>query len=252
MRPRSALALVLGAFFALSSPALLAQAKKGPSKEDLDKAREAFEVGEKYYNVGEYEEALTRYKSAYLLSGQAELLFNMGQCYRQLGKNEEAIRSYRNFLKELPGSPQRANVEKLIAELEALVANSTSAKASPPTGPIKTPLSGAGNPEGSKPADAKSPEAKTTPPGPEATPADAKSLDPGITRPDSGSVMQVPEVVSQPHIPAGSQTPAPTPKKSRWPIFAAVGGAVLGGVVLTAALASGGKPDTDLGVFNPF
>ena len=86
--------------------------------EQMEKAAILFEAAEKNYKVGDYEKALEGYKEAYVLSGEADLLFNIGQCQRKLGRNEEALRTYKNFLQERPDTPIKADVEVIIRELE--------------------------------------------------------------------------------------------------------------------------------------
>jgi tetratricopeptide (TPR) repeat protein len=86
--------------------------------EQMQQAAATFELAEKNYKVGDYEKALEGYKEAYVLSGEADLLFNIGQCQRKLNRNEEAIRSYKTFLQERPNTPIKSDVEAIIRELE--------------------------------------------------------------------------------------------------------------------------------------
>jgi tetratricopeptide (TPR) repeat protein len=112
------------------------------SEEDLAKAQQIFNEGELLYNVREFDQALKKYKEAYLLSAAPELLFNIGQCYRNIGQYQEAIGSYRSFLRARPESPNRAQVEQLITDLEAKLKESPTAepktKATAPTAPKQT------------------------------------------------------------------------------------------------------------------
>ena len=119
-----------------------ASAQAGPSTEELAKAEQRFAEGEAYYDLGKYAEALAAYEDAYLLSKAPELLYNTAQCYRLLGNYEEAIKRYNTYLRRVPDSPIRVNVEKLIAESEAsLRAGPTpsTAKVGPTSAPIDTP-----------------------------------------------------------------------------------------------------------------
>jgi tetratricopeptide (TPR) repeat protein len=101
--------------FLLLSRVPVAQAA---TPEQMQQAAATFEIAEKNYKVGDYEKALEGYKEAYVLSGEADLLFNIGQCQRKLNRNEEAIRSYKNFLQERPNTPIKSDVEAIIRELE--------------------------------------------------------------------------------------------------------------------------------------
>lgn len=220
MRSKHIIAFSLGIFLCLLAPSLSAQ----PSDADQDKREKAlklFEEAEAYYNVSEFEEALSKYKEAYLLSREPALLFNMAQCYRQLKRYEEAIRTYKNFIKETPDSPLRANVEELIKEVEMQMAQGS-------TGGDNT--------------------SDRVPPGsdPETNP---------ITPPDGGEEpsgdIQPTSIALTPENPEPAQ-PATPRKRSKAPLFLAAGGGALGALVLIIAIGSSGGPPTDLGTFDPF
>jgi tetratricopeptide (TPR) repeat protein len=122
---RRLLGLFLVGFSLCLSPSVALAQPKVPD-EELKKQMEAqkrFEEAEKLYNIGDYEGALTGYKEAYLLSNNPDLLFNMGQCYRKLGKYDDALITYRSYLREVPNSPVKADVEARIAEVEKEKAN---------------------------------------------------------------------------------------------------------------------------------
>ena len=89
--------------------------------DDRATAREAYRDGTRLYEVGEFAKALEAFKRAYLAYPDPSLLFNLGQCYRQLGVKPDAVRSYRQFLNKVPDAPNRADVERLIANLEASI-----------------------------------------------------------------------------------------------------------------------------------
>lgn len=109
------------------------------SEEDLKKAELLFQDAQRLYNVRDYEAALQKYKEAYLLSAAPELLFNMGQCYRLLGKDNDARETYKIFLRELPDSPQREQVERLIRDLDAKISAASTPASVPASGPEETP-----------------------------------------------------------------------------------------------------------------
>jgi hypothetical protein len=97
---------------------LLTSAVPAFAADDKAAAKEAYESGRRHYDLGEYDEALTQFKKAYLNYAEPVFLFNIAICYRQLGDNKAAIRSYRAFLDNFPKAPNRASVERMIAELE--------------------------------------------------------------------------------------------------------------------------------------
>jgi tetratricopeptide (TPR) repeat protein len=110
----------------LSTPAL-AQPKDDPAK-----AQAKYEEAERYYKLAEFEAALGLYRESYLLSGEPELLFNIGQCNRQLKRYEEALKNYKAYLRDVPDSPAKADVEKLIQEVNAKIGQPESLPISQP------------------------------------------------------------------------------------------------------------------------
>lgn len=90
------------------------------------KEAKAFYVdGMKQYNIGHYEEALKLFEKGYVAKPDAAFLFNLGQCYRMLHRPEEEIRAYSSYLRARPDAPNRADVEKFIADAESEVARRT-------------------------------------------------------------------------------------------------------------------------------
>jgi tetratricopeptide (TPR) repeat protein len=103
-----------------NSPDWTISSEPGGKKEEdpKDKAKRLYEEAEGYYNVREYEKALSLFKEAYLLTKEPELILNMGQCYRKLGRYEEAKDTFKTFLREDPETPYRKDVEKILSEIE--------------------------------------------------------------------------------------------------------------------------------------
>jgi hypothetical protein len=104
--------------FYFVTPVALAQ-QNPPAPDNLEQAIKLYDEAEVHYQLQEWEKALEKYKEAYRLSREPDMLFNIGQCYRFLKKYDEAIKSYNAFQREVPNSPQRANVAALIAKTEA-------------------------------------------------------------------------------------------------------------------------------------
>jgi hypothetical protein len=116
MKMRMAQSLVY-LFFSFVTPIALAQ-QNPPVPDNIEQAIKLYDEAEIHYQLQEWEKALEKYKEAYRLSREPEMLFNIGQCYRMLKKYDEAIKSYNAFQREVPSSPQRANVAALIAKTE--------------------------------------------------------------------------------------------------------------------------------------
>ncbi len=81
-------------------------------------AREQFKQGTRAYDLGHYSEAVKDYEAAYRLKDDPALLYNIGQAYRGMGDALNAIRAYRSFLRRVPDTENRHEVETRISELQ--------------------------------------------------------------------------------------------------------------------------------------
>lgn len=108
------------AVLALLSLGLAAQAQpKKKVETDEQKARVLFADGQKAYDVGEFERALSLYSEAYKLKTLPGFLFNIAQCHRQLGNFERASFFFGRFIDN--SKPAAANVElarELMTDME--------------------------------------------------------------------------------------------------------------------------------------
>jgi tetratricopeptide (TPR) repeat protein len=166
-------------------------------------AKTHYQDGTKRYNLGDYEQALSEFKAAYLAKPDPVFLFNIGQCQRQLGQWELAEKSYRGYLRESPDMPaeNREQVKKLVAEMEAAVRDNR----------------------------AKQPPQGTLPPEPNPT----RVVEPA-TPPPAPSPVVTPVVVATP------APPAHTPAYKKWWVWTIVGVVVVGaGVGLGVGLTQG-------------
>ncbi len=93
-----------------------------PTEEALEEAKIHFKAGKLYYEKGKYRQAITSFESGYDLVKRPAFLLNIAQCQRKLGNTTKAREYYRRYLEEEPQAGQRAAVEKIIAELDAEIA----------------------------------------------------------------------------------------------------------------------------------
>jgi hypothetical protein len=84
--------------------------------------RVRFEMAETKFNLGRFEEAAVDYQAAYEAEPLPAFLFNIGQCYRNLGNYERAQFYFRRYVQLDPRSPNRADAEQLIAEMDRMTA----------------------------------------------------------------------------------------------------------------------------------
>jgi tetratricopeptide (TPR) repeat protein len=84
-----------------------------------DKVRALFEAGQTHYTLGEYEQAIARFREAYELSGAPMMLFNIAQAHRLKGDCRKAMEIYRHFLRLAPDTPYKEEVDRHLRTLEA-------------------------------------------------------------------------------------------------------------------------------------
>jgi tetratricopeptide (TPR) repeat protein len=121
--------------------ALVAGARADKNTSDATvRARALYQAGVLKYNLSEFQQALEDFKAAYELKPDPVLLFNIGQCHRMLGHPQEAVYAYRAYLREVPSSENREEVERLRVEMEKELQRKL--EPTPPTGtlpPQETP-----------------------------------------------------------------------------------------------------------------
>lgn len=176
--------------------------------EKKQRAKEHYEIATRFYDVGKYGEAIREYEAAYLLTGDAALLFNIGQAYRLWDHPDDALRVYKNYLRQRPDAVNRADVEKKIADLERLV--ETRHRSAMPPGAPDTP-----------------PEQVTAPP-----------IYPGGSPPTGIALPPPPPPVSEPAATLAGEPPAEPPAQTgrRWLTYSLLG---LGGASFVAAALAG-------------
>jgi tetratricopeptide (TPR) repeat protein len=134
MKLRCLVVVLCGCLFVSSSPV---EAAGNNTADATAKAREHFVKGTAHYDLGRYREAALEYEAAYEAKNEPSLLFNIGQAYRLAGDLPNALRAYKSFVRRVPDSPLRAEVEGQIAKINALIEEQSRVKTSPPTGTIQ-------------------------------------------------------------------------------------------------------------------
>ncbi|HEY1693497.1 MAG TPA: hypothetical protein VGG39_15120 [Polyangiaceae bacterium] len=105
-----------GALLALAAPAV------AHAQAPLEQAKALVQRATIEYEVGHFQQALDLYGKAYELLPRPELLFDLGQCHRMLKDHERAVFFFQGYLREKPDAPNRALVEKLLAESQEQLA----------------------------------------------------------------------------------------------------------------------------------
>lgn len=137
------------ALLLLASPVRATWAQSDGQKQ---KALEHFQKASRYYDVARYDEAIEEYQKAYLNVEDPVFLYNIAQCYRLSNRPAEAVRFYRNYLRRAPNAPNRADVERRIADLEKLAAEREAGAGASATSPPAVTPGGSGEPAAPPPA----------------------------------------------------------------------------------------------------
>lgn len=90
-----------------------------PGADAMAEAKEHYNQGTRYYELGHYQDALAAFEAAYMAVPDPAFLFNVGQCHRKMGHDKEAVSFYKSYLRAAPNAPNRADVQKRIQELES-------------------------------------------------------------------------------------------------------------------------------------
>lgn len=132
--------LRLGAVVALAA-ALTAEgggaARAAP--ENPAAAREHYDRGTKFYDIGRYDDAIREFEAAYQAKADPAFIFNLAQAHRLAGHNQEALRLYRTYLRYVPDPPNREDIETKIAALEKASADRPASVTTPPPASTTTP-----------------------------------------------------------------------------------------------------------------
>ncbi|MCB9651317.1 MAG: tetratricopeptide repeat protein [Deltaproteobacteria bacterium] len=114
------MALTFAASLGGATPAL-AQAdvssESKPSQQDREQAVALFERSAKAYQEGNFEEAASYLRTAYLLDPAPILLYNLAKALEGAGRLEESKAAFEKYLEREPDTPDRKGIERRIATL---------------------------------------------------------------------------------------------------------------------------------------
>jgi tetratricopeptide (TPR) repeat protein len=161
--------------------------------EDAGSAREHYQKGTSFYDLGRYAEAIKEFEAAYEIKNDPALLYNLAQSHRLAGNSEQALHFYRTYLRYVPNAKNRAEIEDRIKQLDQLVAQQKTAQSG------GLPI----QPGATTPKDANS----TTPPPVTTTP----ETPPVTTTPPPPPVTTTPEVIPVPPPPPPVVLATPPP-----------------------------------------
>lgn len=219
--------------------------------DNKEAAKEAYTEGKRQYDVGDYQSALAAFKKAYLNYEEPVFLFNIAQCYRALGDKPAAVRTYRAFLRNWPKAPNREQVDRIIAQLDAAIAQDASAQAAPPAGTEPPQKAETAKPEAAQ-AEAQPKPQPTAPVPTTEAPKPATTTPPPVaakttTPPPSPEIAGMEEVVPNFDCPSGSGKPL---KWWAWTLIAVAVGGVAAAAIVVGVTQSQAKFDNTLPTVN--
>ena len=89
-----------------------------PAHANKVKARDFFRRGMAEYVLEHWDLALSQFEEGFKEEPEPAFLYNMAQAHAHAGRPAEAMSFYRKYLEMAPDAPDRAAVEKRIAELQ--------------------------------------------------------------------------------------------------------------------------------------
>lgn len=89
-----------------------------PVAADKGAAKQHYQRGTMLFDLQRYGEAAVEYEKAFESWDNAALLYNIGQAYRLAGNLKKSVAAYRAFLRRVPNTPNRSEVETRIAALQ--------------------------------------------------------------------------------------------------------------------------------------
>jgi len=98
--------------------AILAFAATPARAQDAEKARQLFQQGSKYYDLGQFDKAIEAWQQGYDQKPDPGFLYNIAQAYRQKQDAAKAIFFYKGYLRNSPKAHNRAEVDQKIAALQ--------------------------------------------------------------------------------------------------------------------------------------
>jgi len=111
--------LILALAISLAVAPAPAFSQDAPTPAQMEKAKKAFGEGKKFFEKGDFPEAIGKFKESYNLSKNPVLLYNIGFANESAGQDDIALFYYRKFLTDAPAeAAQRAEVTDRVKVLE--------------------------------------------------------------------------------------------------------------------------------------
>ncbi len=89
-----------------------------PKAENLDQAKQLFQMGFELYSVGQFDAAATRFTMAYTLMPLPEVLFNLALCKKAMGDKKEALSILQELYDSAKNKKEQKEIQKMIRQIE--------------------------------------------------------------------------------------------------------------------------------------
>ena len=109
---------ILATAVLLAIVTVTASASPARADGDAEKARQLFNQGSKYYDLGQFDKAIEAWQQGYDQKPDPGFLYNIAQAYRQKQDAQRAIFFYKGYLRNSPKAHNRVEVEQKIAALQ--------------------------------------------------------------------------------------------------------------------------------------
>jgi iron complex outermembrane receptor protein len=160
------------AFLALAL--LMAPLARAQTDDRAAQAKQHYEAGMARFQLEEWDAAIEEWQAGFRIKPVPQFLYNIAQAYRLSKRWEKSLSFYQKYLRMDPKAPNKAEVERHIAQLNKAIAEQGKAASAPPTEAAPPPKPVAEAPSVPAPAVAPKPTPPPTPaPAPTAAPAPA-------------------------------------------------------------------------------
>jgi tetratricopeptide (TPR) repeat protein len=150
---------------------LLAQVAHADPAADRKRGNRLWIDGITDYDLGHYEAAIAKFEEAYKLNPAPNILYNLGQAHRQKKNYEKALFYFKQYLRNKPTAANRPEVERLIGEIDVLIAAQEKSNEHPPEGVVAPPPAPPPEQHEAPPPTAPPPQPVAAPPPPAVAPA---------------------------------------------------------------------------------
>lgn len=152
------------------------------SAQDFEAAGRHFSAAQEAFGAKHFKTAAAEFEAAYAITRDPVLLYNIGESYQKAGQGRQAVAGYKKYLHDQTNAPDKAEVQRRIAEIEAkgykLPDQSAPGDNPPAATPAPPERTTPALPATATPPATTPPPAATPPPPPTATPPPAATMTP--------------------------------------------------------------------------